>query len=241
MQIEPETRGRFHVSVHDVVPSFRRELEVVCREVRALLGSCFSLAITPVWRGESIDPTRDRWLIEEARGAEVLLHGLTHAATGPSGPVGWLTGSMNELGALPHSQAMQRLREGRDRLLALGLSPAGSVAPAWDHGALRPRDLEALGLAFAVSLFTVASTRRRVALATRSWDNDRFGAMALAGEALGAAVEWVSPWKTTPHVVLHPLDTRRGWLSRGIACIARMLDRGLEPGTLGQIVSVGTC
>lgn len=230
----------FHVSLHDAAPPFRREIGVVCGELRALVGGCFSLAITPRW-GEPLDGVRDRWLLDEAAGVEVLLHGLTHRAPGPSGPLGWLTGGRNELGRLPAPQALGRLTEGRARLLAVGLSPAGSVAPAWDHGAVSPRDLEALGLGFAAGLFAVATPRRRVALATRSWDTDRFGLLSLLGEGLGEAVERVFP-AATPQVVLHPLDLRRGWLGRGLACIRGLLDRGLRPATLGQIVGAsGAC
>jgi predicted deacetylase len=227
----------FHVSVHDVAPPYRKEVRAVCREVRALVGSSFSLAITPRWRGEALDPVRDRWVLDEAEGKEVLLHGLTHRAPGRSGPLGWLTGGMNELGRLPAPQALARLEEGRARLLALGLEPAGSVAPAWDHGALEPADLAALGLRFSVDLFQVATASRRVRLATRSWDTDRFGALSLLGETLGAAVERLAP-TATPHVVLHPLDLRRGWLDRGLACVRAWLHRGRAPSTLAGIVGV---
>jgi predicted deacetylase len=227
----------FHVSVHDLAPPFRREVERVCREVRALVGTSFSVAVTPRWRGEPLEPSRDRWLLDAAEGAEVLLHGLTHRAPGPSGSIGWLTGGMNELGGLPVSRAVTRLEEAQARLLALGLQPVGSVAPGWDHGALRPRDLAGLGLGFAVDLFAVATPLRHVRLATRSWDNDRFGALALLGEVLGAAVERARPG-AVPHVVLHPLDVRRGWLRRGLACVRQCLERGLRPATLGRIVGV---
>jgi predicted deacetylase len=228
----------FHLSVHDLAAPFRREVELVCREVRALVGDRFSVAVTPRWAGEPLEPSRDGWLLDAAEGAEVLLHGLTHRAPGPSGAIGWLTGGMNELGGLPLSRALARLEEAQARLLALGLRPVGSVAPGWDHGALRPRDLATLGLGFAADLFGVATPFRRVALATRSWDNGRFGALALLGEALGAVIERVHP-AAVPQIVLHPLDVRRGWLDRGLACVRRLLDRGARPATLGRIVAEG--
>lgn len=228
----------FHVSVHDLAAPFRPEVELVCREVRALVGDRFSVAVTAKWGGEALEASRDRWLLDAADGAEVLLHGLTHRAPGRSGPIGWLTGGLNELGGLPLSRALARLEEAHARLLAFGLRPVGSVAPGWDHGALRPRDLAELGLGFAADLFGVATPLRRVALATRSWDNGRFGGLALLGEALGAVIERVRP-AAVPQIVLHPLDARRGWLDRGLACVRRLLDRGARPATLGRIVAEG--
>jgi len=223
-----------------VASPFRREVGAICGELRALVGKSFSLAITPRW-GESLDGARDRWLLDEAAGVEVLLHGLTHRAPGPSGPLGWLTGGMNELGGLPAPRALARLAEGRARLLALGLSPAGAVAPAWDQGAVSLVDLEALGLGFSAGLFAVATRHRRVMLATRSWDTDRLGLLSLLGEGLGEVVGRAFP-AARPQVVLHPLDLRRGWLGRGLACVRGLLDRGLRPATLGQIVGTsGAC
>jgi hypothetical protein len=117
----------------------------------------------------------------------------------------------------------------------LGVAPVGAVPPAWDPGPLTLDALAAAGLPLQVGLFRARSPGRRVPLATCSWDTDRAGLLAPLGEALGRAIGAAYP-SALHHVVLHPLDARRGWLRRGLARVDALLDRGYRPAHFAELL-----
>lgn len=228
----------FHVSLHDVAPVWAPEVRVILAQLAPRLGGSFSLAVVPAWHGRPLDAGQDRAFLEQIRGseAEVLLHGYTHEAPRRAGLLGWLTGGQNELGALPAAEALARLSRGRTLLAELlGVAPVGAVPPAWDPGPLTLDALAAAGLPLQVGLFSARSPGRRVPLATCSWDTDRAGLLAPLGEGLGRMIGVACP-SAIHHVVLHPLDARRGWLQRGMARVEALLDRGYRPARFSELL-----
>lgn len=232
----------FHVSLHDVAPVWAPEVRVILAQLAPRLGGSFSLAVVPAWRGCPLDAGHDRAFLDRIRGsgAEVLLHGYTHEAPRRGGLLGWLTGAQNELGALPAAEAQGRLSRGRALLAELlGVAPVGAVPPAWDPGRLSFEELVAAGLPLQVGLFAARAPGRRVALATCSWDTDRAGLLAPLGEALGRVIGAAWP-SAIHHVVLHPLDVRRGWLQRGLARVDALLAQGQRPAHFSEILGAKT-
>lgn len=227
---EPRRESRFHVSLHDVVPCWRQEIEAILAQLRQRLGSTFSLAVVPAWRGTPLDAINDRMFLATIRKneAELLLHGYTHQ-THKNNPLGWLTGKQNELGGCSVEEASARLLRGRELLERLLEKPVvGAVPPAWDHGPMDIEKLHTIGIPRQVGLFSLRSARRSMGLATSSWDTDRAGLFAPLGEASGRLLARTFP-SLLPQIVLHPLDLRRGWLKRGLALIDLLLSRGQVP------------
>lgn len=128
------------VSIHDVTPAFRREVETLdalCRRH----GAVPALLVVPDWHGLwpiGKSPAFVEWVRGRvAEGAEIILHGERHDEVGLSRRFGdhlraWgRTAREGEFLTLGYAAARERVERGLVRLRAVGLDPVGFVPPAW--------------------------------------------------------------------------------------------------------------
>lgn len=142
------------VSLHDVSPWTRAEVEVMLGDLRGVGVGVVSLLVVPDHhhRGAAVaDAGFMAWLRElQAAGHEVVLHGFYHCreARGGSGWWGRLitehyTAGEGEFFDLDYDEARRRLAAGRGMLESAGLEVPGFIAPAWllgDEGERAARD-----------------------------------------------------------------------------------------------------
>lgn len=146
-----------HVSIHDVSPAFRGEVELALEAAHAH-GVRPALLVVPDYHGRaplSEDPAYcERLRALQADGHEIYLHGYYHRArtwdehasvTSPSGGARpgvsararylfaqkIVSGGEAEFSDVSHEEALERLNEGERVLRGAGLSVSGFVAPAW--------------------------------------------------------------------------------------------------------------
>jgi hypothetical protein len=132
-----------HVSIHDVSPAYKAEIEDALAMTRAR-GVTAALLVVPNFH--------DRWPLAEdrafcdrlralqAEGHEVFLHGYYHRA-GRRGAgtshAAWafrqrvVSAGEAEFASIDRDEAAERLDDGRRVLEEAGLSPSGFIAPAW--------------------------------------------------------------------------------------------------------------
>jgi predicted deacetylase len=136
-----------HVSIHDVSPAWRDEVELALEAAHAH-GVRPALLVVPDFHGRSplVDHPDycDRLRQLQADGHEIYLHGYYHQArsTGAgSGDIGSrarrvfaqrvVSAGEAEFSDVSHDEALQRLDDGERMLRDAGLSIRGFVAPAW--------------------------------------------------------------------------------------------------------------
>jgi len=134
---------RVHVSIHDVAPPFRADIEEALAMTRAA-GVTPALLVVPDHHEEAPltnDGAFCLWLRElQAAGHEILLHGFSHRS-GPRDGRGrslssWLADRVAsdgeaEMMSLSRDEARRRLDAGEACLREAGLVPSGFVPPAW--------------------------------------------------------------------------------------------------------------
>ena len=164
------SRPRLCVVVHDVAPAHWAACERLRDALYELGDFLVTLLAVPRYHGQGRDAAFEDWLCTcAAAGDEVALHGFTHRDDGQAhGIVDRLrrevyTRGEAEFWALSFDAATQRLQAGLDWLRALGLRPAGFVAPAWLIGpqawrALRCQDFEYTCTLRRIHLLTQASS-----------------------------------------------------------------------------------
>jgi uncharacterized protein len=135
------TAGQLVVSVHDVAPQTRAQVERMLDELAAIGIARRSLLVIPNFRGISpID--RDQsfcaWLRERQQGGdEIVLHGYEHVAVGGPRNVRerfknrWFTDHEGEFLSLGYDAALERITRGAAMFASVGLDARGFVAPAW--------------------------------------------------------------------------------------------------------------
>lgn len=138
MSAELPPRRMVAAVIHDVAPPTWRDCQRLVEALERLGLAPLSLLAVPRYHGAARSPAFERWLVQRAQaGDEVLLHGYEHRDPSPlRGPWQRLqrrvyTRGEGEFAALTRWEAQTRLQAGRAWLDALGLRPAGFVAPAW--------------------------------------------------------------------------------------------------------------
>lgn len=137
-----------HVTIHDVSPAWREEVELAL-EACAAAGCKPGLLVVPDFHGEA--PLLEdaaycaRLRALQAAGHEIFLHGFYHRAEGGSFfRQRIVSAGEAEFAAVDQGEAVRRLGAGEDVLREAGLTIDGFVAPAWSmprwfHGVLGAR------------------------------------------------------------------------------------------------------
>ncbi|MDB4938311.1 MAG: hypothetical protein JWP87_5283 [Labilithrix sp.] len=135
-----------HVSIHDVSPAWRNEVELALDAAHAH-GVRPALLVVPDFHGRAplVDHPDycDRLRQLQADGHEIYLHGYYHQArtTSASSDIGSrarhafaqkvVSAGEAEFSDVSHAEALKRLDDGERMLRDAGLSIRGFVAPAW--------------------------------------------------------------------------------------------------------------
>lgn len=234
------------VSIHDVTPAFRTEVErldAMCRR----RGLTPALLVVPDWHGAwplERHPEFVGWLrFRASAGAEIILHGERHDEVGLPRRLGdhlrafGRTDGEGEFLTLGYGVALERIVRGRDRLRALGLDPLGFVPPAWLCREVTHRAVAAAGLRFSedeagLHIFPAGAT---VAAPALRW-SARSGWRAHGSALVASARWWLQRARPLMRLALHPADLRHPATARSVE---RSLDAwcGAHPQVLYSAVA----
>jgi uncharacterized protein len=214
-----------HVSIHDVAPPFRPEVELALSMARAE-GARPALLVVPDFHGEAPiqkDPSFCAWLRElQGGGHEVFLHGYTHSSPRSAGFADFITQRVvsageAEMSVLSPDEASERIEAGERALTEAGLRIDGFVAPAW----ILPRWLLPILAARAcpytedhLRVYAPSDGRKRASLVlnyasrtpVRLFSSVAFCRLATPFAALAPA-----------RIAIHPADMRHALLRREVA------------------------
>lgn len=233
------------VSVHDVTPAFRPEVEALdalCRRA----GAVPALLVVPDWHGEwplERHPEFVAWVRgRKAVGGEIILHGERHDEVGSPRRLGdalralGRTAREGEFLTLGYDAARERIGRGVARLRALGLDPIGFIPPAWLCREECHRAVADFGLPFSEDERGVRLHPGRGVLpapAVRWSARTPFRARA---STLVASLRW--RWQRGAPLVriaLHPRDLHH-------PATARSVERALERWTAAhRVISYSAC
>lgn len=214
------------VSIHDVTPAFRAEVETL-DAMCAAVGAVPALLVVPDWHGRwPLEGSADfvAWVRGRARdGAEIVLHGERHDEVGL--PRGWRdavrafgrTAREGEFLTLDYPAARERIARGIARLTALGLPPVGFVPPAWLAREATHRAAADLGLSFTedeTGVRLLASGRKLAAPAVR-WSS-RTALRAAGSVVVAAGRRLVQGGAPVVRIALHPADLRHPLTRRSV-------------------------
>jgi predicted deacetylase len=220
----------FIVSVHDVEPRFLPELSAIVEALHARIGATMSAAVVaePAEKSgcsEFVSLVRENF-------QEIALHGYSHRSKLMWHPISLLTRGANEFSKLPAAEAQDRLRRGQIALSGLFGAPARVfVPPAWCRGAVTVNGAAREGFSITVTLRHLLTAAGKIPVATHSWDCGRVGVLGYASEWIGRLLAGI------PCITMHPADVRRGFLTRGLRRVDRLLNAGCSPITFESYVS----
>lgn len=249
-----------HVSIHDVAPRWRSEIERALWLCHAR-GIRPGLLVVPNFHGDDLltdDAPFCDWLRGlEASGHEIFLHGyyhrselhpepIAHEADGharPSGASRWfaqrvVSGSEAEFSDVDEAEARHRLAEGKRMLESIGLRMRGFVPPAWSMPKWMLGVLGEHGFAYTEDHLTIYDPTRGkkqasvvVNFASRSlW---RMVSTVAYCRAIRPAAR-ITPMR----VAIHPADMRFVWLARETKSLLDWAARDPAP-TVGALFRDG--
>lgn len=226
----PFQEKEFIVSVHDVEPRFQQELTAVVDALQPRVGKAMSAAVVAEPTEKFGSP--DFQSLVKENFTEIALHGFSHQSRLRWDPISLLTNRANEFSWMPQSQAKVRLHLGQEALnRSLGAPASVFIPPAWCLGAITIQTAADAGLSAIVTLRRLLTREGRIPLAISSWDCGRMALLGYAGEWFGRVRSGI------PCVTFHPADVRRGFLTRGIRMLDRLLERGFQPTTFAQLAT----
>lgn len=172
-------RDALVVSVHDVTPSNRGEVEEMLRDIARCGVRVCSLLVVPDYHHQG-SFVQDRpftgWLRElEEQGHEIVIHGYFHER--PTRPneslvdkavTRFYTQREGEFYDLDYAEAYARIMKARGQFLEAGLTPRGFIAPAWLLSADGERAVRDAELEYTTRLRTVRDVRHPATFAARS-------------------------------------------------------------------------
>jgi uncharacterized protein len=235
--------GKLLASIHDVGPRFVREVDVLFELYLRILGSPrFAMLVVPDHWGEA--PLRSdpafcaRLRAWSDSGVEMFVHGWFHRDTAThSGLTGfkarYMTASESEFLGLSHSEAAQRMADGKALIEdIIGRAATGFIAPAWLYGS-------GARAALADSQFAMAEDHMKV------WQADTGKVLAR-----GPVVTWASrsrprqisslAFAKLARTALHPLPAVRVAVhpgDTGVPALLRSIERTLGRFAEGRTVS----
>jgi predicted deacetylase len=220
------------VAIHDVAPPNSDGVRWLVRELDRMGIDKRVLKVVPHWKGrEPIaddGPLVDLLSKEEAHASEIVVHGLTHATSGPLRG-GWPTrararlfaGADAEFVCYATNDAFNAARNARAELEALGLSPRGFCAPAWLAGPGIDGVLASIGYEFAVKFSGIVDLRHQRWL--RAPAIGYMGAGPVAERLTRLENALTLRWPRAPRVLRVFLHPRNASTSPACAAILRAL------------------
>lgn len=231
--IQFSTQRQALVSLHDVTPAHEAKVLRAIGHLRSLGVESLNLLVVPDFHYRAhlshhaafCDKLQAAMLPRD----EVLLHGFWHLAHQQPVDAGRrllaaaLTAGEGEFHALRYAEALERMEDGLEVLeRALGVRPAGFVAPAWLHNAEVVQAARDLGLGYCedhLRIYDLARDRHMLApalsLASRSLAR-RLGSLA-AAELTARALQ---PMPVV-RLAVHPNDYDHPRLVATIGRVAR--------------------
>ena len=207
------------------------------RDLAPALGRRLSFAVVPNWRGEwplAAHPEYCRLIQEHSD--ELLLHGYCHQRQRGSGPISWLTANGDEMNGLDADDTRRTLERGQRVFTEVFGAPArGFLAPAWQVGRVRLTEGNGAELEHVLGFFALESrTRRKIPIATWTWDCGRWRWLGHVGHGVGHVVQRVN--RGVPTLAIHPRDLERGYWPAILELTNRLLETGYEPSTPAQVI-----
>jgi predicted deacetylase len=237
-----------HVSIHDVSPAWRDEVEAALELCRSF-GARPALLVVPNFHGRAPmledAPFCERLRGLQALGHEMYLHGFFHESRSapedryPGGRLAWffaqrvVSHGEAEMSALSPPEGRERLDEGERVMHAAGLRIDGFVPPAWSMPAWLPPMLAARGCRFTEDHLRVYDPARSLARPSvvLNW-------ASRTPARLASTVAWCRAARYARSVVpariaIHPADMHYLLLRREIAntlawARSDMVERGVD-------------
>ncbi|MBK8012749.1 MAG: polysaccharide deacetylase family protein [Deltaproteobacteria bacterium] len=213
------------VEIHDVTPRFHDEVLEIHRKLRSLGVDQPTLLVVPAFevrgQGRNWDlrkhPESARWLRhQQARGSEIVLHGLSHRAFArpPPGARAWLmhhgySRGCAEFAHIGRQEAKRRLGAGQNIFEDCGLKTDGFIAPAWQQSPAAFDALRETGLQYTAFFGSVVDLKRDLRMKTPVLTFSAPG--VLTDHAKRAFMRGRETWAAkTPliRVALHPEDAQ---------------------------------
>lgn len=228
----------FLICIHDVTPAHEQATRAIVRDLAPLIGRRLSLGVVPDWHGRwplAAHPGYCEFVRHSAE--EVLLHGYFHRRRRGRGPVSLLAEGSDEMNGLDPEETRRTLERGQQLFAELfGARPRGFLAPAWQRGHVRPGNAgTAAQVDHVLGFFAIeSSARKRVPIATWTWDCGRWARLGHAGDALGRVLRSIGG--RVPSLAIHPRDLERGFWPRILEVTHALLEAGHEPATVAQLL-----
>jgi hypothetical protein len=234
--------SRFLVCIHDATPAYAHETRVMIGDLAPILGRRLCFGVVPNWHGQwplAAHPDYCR-LLQDSSG-ELFLHGVFHERQRGWGLATWLAERSDEMDGLNRDETRRAIEHGQRVFTDVFGAPArGFLAPAWQHGHVRPGDADAPGLEHVMGFFSLESaTGRRVRLATWTWDCGRWSWLGHLGHGLGCVSQTLD--RGVPAIAIHPRDLRRGFWPKALRLTEKLVDAGYEPTTAAGLLEAGAC
>jgi uncharacterized protein len=158
------------VSIHDVSPVTRGDVERMLADLRELGTPCVSLLVIPDHhqRGHFLDdPAFCEWLRAAAKeGHEAVIHGFHHQRARHSGEsiadkitTRFYTQDEGEFYDIDEDDAFTLVTKARAEFRSIGIEPSGFIAPAWLLSVAGERALKRAGFSYTTRLQTVTDLR----------------------------------------------------------------------------------
>jgi hypothetical protein len=228
---------RFLICLHDATPAYARETQAMIRDLVPLLGHRFSCGVVPDWHGKwPLAEHRDFCRLVSEASEELLLHGYFHQRQRGWGPTTAFAGRCDEMNGLDPGETRRTLERGQRVFTEVFGKPArGFLAPGWQPGCVRRVNGDTVGLDHVLGFFSVESwSRRRVPLATWTWDCGRWGWLGHVGHGIGWLCQSLD--RGVPTLAIHPRDLERGFWPTILRRTQELLEAGYEPSTVGGLL-----
>jgi len=220
------------VSVHDVTPHFREELNIIFKELNKLGVKKKTILVTPLWSGTN-DVIKEKMFIhcllaEEKNGAELILHGYTHRVNHEwKKKEDFLWNKLNVAEFLLAKDIPGRLKKGKYAFKHIfGYEPKGFVPPGWLQKPSVYKLLEREGFGYVVTmrgLYSLKTKKRRYALPI-NFDSGALFPSYIIGYCSAIVAPLCSP--TFIRLAIHPGDVKRNLLKSQLDIIYKCKKRG---------------
>lgn len=229
------------VSVHDVTPHFRTELNVIFKELSKLDVKKKTILVTPLWAGKNDIIKDERFLrfllAEEKNGAELVLHGYTHKANHEwRKKEGFQWSAFNVAEFILAKDILGLLKKGKSAFRqAFGYEPKGFVPPGWLQKPSVYKLLEQEGFDYVVTmkgLYSLRTKKRRYALPI-CFDNRTL----LLSYIIGCSSSIIAPLSNPSFIrlAIHPVDFKMNLLKPQLDFIKKYKKKGYTFTTYGRV------